>query len=418
MANTTEEIKFALDINKKEVRTSNGITCQLNDCNEFEYNGKLYVVYNFTTTLVKHKQNSLSEIQTQYFNQPLFIEKELAQLAIHDIANITQFQLDLSDETGLRLGGDSASLVKTLKRIKDDTFETVSQDNLGKSLDQNLKQVVQLLVSRVNDYNPEKMIQSLPTTNKLKKMYPKNTTTSALLEDLIKYVVFHNNFHEAIVDNRGLTIFPDTIFLLAVISILMKSHDLSITGLVNLSTIRDLVIHCVIDIAYSIITMRLDYELFIKERNVAAKGIKTKFYQKFPTLAKAKSLEALGGVSSGTKIREFASKFSVDMYPYIMLYGQPDKIRIKTIYSECRTNKSIEQACQQSINWLHPDVFITKLQEFSNLHSSDFCRYDTEMFIQIISTFITQPENLQIAADSMGMITNNTAKTEDRMEID
>lgn len=358
----------------------------------FIYKDKQYILYKFTTTLVKHQPNGLGSLDTKYFDQLLVIEQDKGKTAVLDIANVTQYQLEIGTKNGTRIG-DPNGLMQTLEKIKNNIMENI-HNGTATNLDNSLKQIVQMLVGQLKNFNVSSMIKSLPHVVKIKKLYEDTTPCSVILSDLLKYIAYHNTLHDCIVNNRGLSCYPDTIFLLTQINLLMMSHPVKVKNDIIFSTIHSLVIHQVIEIAYNIIVMRLDRELFIKERNQSAKEIKLRFYSLFPILTRTNITveEILSTVNRDPKFMRMIEEESVQMNPFIALYRQSDKCRIKTCYSECRKNKEIEKTCDSKINWLHPDNFISILQNFATQHSNDYCRYDTDLFLDIIKQFIiTEP---------------------------
>ncbi|UVX94876.1 P51 [Callinectes sapidus nudivirus] len=405
------QIDFIYDpsINAIEI---NGEKLPINGLNEFVYNNVTYVLYNYTTTLVKHTKNALSIIDTKYFDIPLIIEKKRGELSVHDIANITQYQLKLSDTSGNVLGSKE-HLSQTLSRLKDDTVKSFT-DNNNFNIDPNLKQIVDLLLNQINNCDPQSMIKSLPQVTKINKIYDHETiSTSTLLGDLVKYIAYHNTYHDSIVNNRGLTIFPDIVFMLAQISLLMHSAPVKIKNTVNLCSISDLLVHGIIEMAYNILVMRICYELFIMERNEHAKSIKHKLYVQFPILAKQKTIEELSPLMYDPTFRSACEKTGIEMIPFILLYNQSDKMRIKTIYSECKNNKMIEEHCK--IKWISPDLFIELIQNYNNSLSEDYNRHNTDLFVKLIAHFVADG-NIEKLATSLQQPHNQTLSTKDRGE--
>lgn len=374
----------------------------------FTYLNTEYILYNYTTTLVKHSKAGFGEMDVKYFDQMLVLEKTQCIAAINDLANVTQFQLEISSNNKQKLGSHTA-LVDTLNKIKDNVINSINNNKFN--FDPSLKQIIEIMISQIKDCDPQSMIKSLPSITKISKEYDVNTPMTIIISDLIKYIVYHNTFHEAIVNNRGLSVFPDTVFLLTLISVLMNSYSVNIPGSINLCNLQDLLIHSVIEMAYNIITMRLDRELFVHERSLSAKEMKLKYYRNFQILTKNKSIdEVLYVLNTDTKFDKMVKEESVTMYPYIALYTQSDKNRIKICYTECSKNKEIEKTCNNKISWLSPDKFIETLYNFSLSHSKEYSRYNTDLFTEIISKFICE--------GSTPIVHMNEAETDTNMEMD
>lgn len=394
MANT--DLTFVYNNTTGVIKVDNQVI-QIKD-GVFVYNNKEYVLYNYTTTLIKHDKAGFGAMDTKYFDHPLVIEKQKCIESIEDLSNVSQFQLEIVYDN--RKIATPAGLLKTLEKIKKDIIENINEGTINK-IDDGLKQIVNVLLSQIKNYNAEDMVKSLPTITKINKQYPKETSLSTIISDLIRYMIYHNTFHDCIINNRSLSVYPDTIFLLTLISILMKSQNIVYDESVTFCNIQDLLIHNVIESAYNIIVMRLDREMFVNERNSTAKEIKMKYYRSFPVLNKNLSFgDTIYHLNNNPKFEKMIQEESVIMYPYIALYKLGDKTRVRICYDEFRRNKDIEKTCEQKIQWLHSDKFITLLQDFSVSHSNDYSRYNTDLFIDILSNFIVKPsteEKMQIS---------------------
>ncbi|UBZ25607.1 P51 [Carcinus maenas nudivirus] len=382
------DISFTYDKSTQCIITNTGVKCSVDNANTFTFENTKYVIYNYTTTLVKHKQNNLSVIENKYFDIPLCVEEKDGQESVIDIANVTQFQLQLLDKNGKQINVNS-KLEDTFTRLKSNTIKRIAENGEAFNIDKNLKNVVDLLLNQIDNCDPQNMIKSLPVVTKLKKFYkPEEINVSTMLSDLTRYIIHHNTFSESIVDNRGLTIFPDIVFLLTLIGLLFNSRPIHVKGIPNLCSMNDLLNHNIIEMAYYIITMKLDKELFINERNKSATKIKKNLYQKYPILTKQRPLDVvIEQLGNNKAFKDDLDAVGINMYPYILLYSQSDKIRIKTVYREYKNSSVLENMGDQ-INWIHPDAFIEVLMKFSNAHSHDFCRYNTEIFATILSHFI------------------------------
>ena len=93
---------------------------------EFKINEESYTIFDFTTTLVKHKKGQLSDIETKYFDVPFIIKKDDAIKIITDIANLTQFQLQISNSKGTVLGS-SDGLINTLRNQQKAIFDCLKK---------------------------------------------------------------------------------------------------------------------------------------------------------------------------------------------------------------------------------------------------------------------------------------------------
>lgn len=355
-----------------------------------------YTLYNFTTTLVKHEKCGFGDMSYRYFDHMLAMETSKIIECVGDLANVTQYQLSIQVDN--KTLGTKDTLINTLEKIKNNILYCINNENL--QINPEMKHVIDFLISHIKDYNPQNMINNLPHTTKISRNYPLNTPPREMLSDLIRYVCYHNTFHENLVNNRGLTCFPDTIFLLTVINVLMNSITVTIPPM-NLTSLQDLLIHHVIETAYNIGMMKLDRELFIHERNDTAKEIKKLFYSTFPILGKAVSVqEKLQAITRNPKYEKLLSEQPVQMDPYILMYTLSDKQRVKLCYSEFMKNKSVIENLNQKINWMDPDKFIQTMQHFSEKHSHSYSRYDKDLFTTVITQFLTV-DTTQVVEEQM-----------------
>lgn len=380
------ELMFVLN-RKANVIKSNISKTQIpiNEDGSFTFDGVEYLLYDYTTTLIKHNKNGFGDLETKYFDHLFVIRKEDAIAMIEDLINVTQFQLAITVENNLY--GTTDDLVNTLQKMKNSIKKTI-EDNKHYYADNGLGPVLEILMSQVENYEPDQMIKSLPKSAVRISVDFQTRNYREILSTLIKYVTFHNTFHDTVVDNRGLTVFPDTVFLLAIINCMMSSYNVALHDVISFSSKQDILIHTVIESVYNLIVMRIDRELFINERNTTAKELKNKYFVQFPVLKSQNWSTKAGALQYDSKFMDMCKAESIDIYPYIMLYSMSDKNRVKFMYQEISKNKEIQERCGQQINWVNTDKFISLLQKFSLDHSRDFCRYDPEMFSSIISQFI------------------------------
>ncbi len=383
----SSDFAFVYDPQRRIVSDGNvaGVSAKVNENNTFIYGGNAYVLFNFTTTLVRHRNAGFGDMEIKYFDHMLALSVDDAEKATTNLANILQNQIQIN--IGSRKMSVPNTLVETIESIKQTVLSKLEENRMN--MDNNFKQVVEMLLVQLKEYNPQDMINSLPEMKKLNMEYPENTHTYIVLQDMIKYIIYHNTFHESIVNNRNLSVFPDTVFLLAIVSVLMDAYNVKMANAINFTNVQDLLIHCIIEAIYSMITMRLDRELFILERNEAATAIKRRYYNTFPILKKNKSIdEVLHALNNDPKFLKMLESDSIKMFPFIALYSQSDKQRVKICYSKCSKNKELDEAYENRINWVAPDKFIALLEDFSSHHYHDFARYDTNLFIKLVENFI------------------------------
>lgn len=378
-------MSFCIDYDLNTVLVNNTNSYKIVD-NEFTHEDKTYTIFNFTTTLVKHKQNSVSESQTQYFDVPLIMEKEKAIQIVKDIANISQYQLSLSDKMGNVLGNKD-DLVKTLDRIKDQILDELQNHDNSVDLNENFKEIVRMIFTYAKNYNADDMIKSLAAANvsKFSIVYDE-INISKILGDLTKYISYHNTYHEQLINKRGFTIYPDALFMIIIINTLMSSTLPTLKGSINMNSIESMLLHALIEMMVSITTMKLDKEMFINERNHEATKIKRRYFSKFPTLKNGDVEQIKFALNSNKAFKEMLESESISLYPFIMFYGQPDKVRITQCYEACKAGTANENIKNQ-INWIAPSKFYDLLVDFCNKHSDEFSRYDSQSFETLISTF-------------------------------
>lgn len=364
----------------------------------FLYNKESYLLYNFTTTLVKHKNAGFGDMETKYFDHILAMKEDEAIKILENLVNVLQNQVCVTiGEKELEV---EASLEDTIEAIKETVLLKLHENRVN--IDGNFKQVVEILVNQLKEYKPQDMLNSLPEMTKLNLRYPENVNSSQIISDLIKYIVFHNTFHDSIINNRSISVFPDTVFLLALVCVIMGSFNVKVVEQINFTNLHDLLIHCIIEAIYNLVTMRLDRELFIMERNENATAIKKKYYNNFPILKKNKPVDELFALlNNDSKFMKAIELESVKMFPFIALYSLSDKQRVKICYTKCSKNPDFEKAYNNKIKWIQPEKFISLLEDFSKHHSTDFSRYDTNLFIDIVEHFIgkvttTEEEEMQM----------------------
>ncbi|UOT91782.1 P51 [Aratus pisonii nudivirus] len=382
---------FLYNPDKKLIQTEKA-SSQVNDEGKFIYNGKIYTLVNFTTTLVKHSKKGFGDMEVKYFDHLVVMEEECCKQGVIDLANILQYQLEVGCDTSNETIGSKDQLIDTLNRNRYKIIHNIENNDSNLNLNDNLKEIIKMLVEQVKQFDSNKMIDSLPKLPKLKRIFKRTTPNNVILEELIKYIIKHNTFDDSVVNYRGLTIYPDTLFILILIGVMLDFHNVNIVNMVNFCTIQDLLIHMVIEMVYNVITMKIDRELFVLERNSMAKEIKHRYYFKFPELKKENYHEVLALLDKNQKFKNMLEKESINMFPYIALYGQSDKKRVEFYYIQCSKNKELKESYENKIRFLDPKVFINLLQEFSISHSKDFERYNTELFISLISNFMITTE--------------------------
>lgn len=377
------------------IRNNNWTGTYVNADHEFLYNGESFMLVNLTTTLVKHATAGFGDLEVKYFDYLVAMRKDDAIKNKTNLINALQNNIQVTKGTEPLLA--TQDLSKTIELIKSRILQKLQA---GESqIQTNIRQGLQILISRVKDFKMQEMVNSLPNTTKIDLNYPGNTSDSTIISDLAKYIMYHNNYHPSTVNNRMLCTIPDTVFLLTLVDLLMDTYTVRWSDGVNLTTTQDIMVHTIIEALFNMMTMRIDRELFVQERNEAAKKIKRRYYTNFPILTKNKSIdELLFYLNNDTKFMKEIESESVKLFPFIALYGLSDKQRVATCYNKCRNNKEVNDACDNRINWLSTDKFIQLLQQFSIEHSQDFMRYDTDLFVKLVENFIVpdaQPHNLE-----------------------
>ncbi|UVT30820.1 hypothetical protein PvNV_016 [Penaeus vannamei nudivirus] len=396
-------MEFEIDTSVNTVLVNNEFSYPIVE-NEFTHKGISYIIFNYTTTLVKHKKNSISELETKYFDVPMVMDKDKALELIKDIANIAQYQLsvNVTDANGVQTKlGSKDGLIETLDRIKNRITKEVKEQETEHATDENFQMIIKLIFSYLNHCEPKDLMKSLNAANvsQYNIYYAKGVTLSTILSELLKYISYHNTFNEVLIDKRGFSNYNDAAFVILVINTLMSATLPKIKGQLQLNTINDMLLHVLIEMMYSITTMRLDNEMFIKERNLEAAKIKNKYFARFPSL-KSNNKTALQMLAQNTDFKEMIEKENIMLYPFILFYNQSDKDRITSCYDIFKDNKdSIKQFVGESelgtINWISSSKFYELLLDFTGKHTTDFSRYDTESFKELICTFIVQKPTLK-----------------------
>nr|WOZ57608.1 P51 [Menippe mercenaria nudivirus] len=352
----------------------------------FLFGTEKYVMFNYTTTLVKHGKTGFGDLDVKYFNHPMILPYEDFKISIVHLTNVLRNQIIVT--VGDKPLETLCSLDESIEAIKNTIVAKLNNNKL--SMSNQITRIVEMVVNQIKDYKPQDMVNSLPDTNKIDCKYNSDTPEKTILEDLIKYVVYHNNYHESIVENRGLSVLPDTIFLLTLISVILNAHNVTIVTEVSNTGLSEILIHVIIEEIFNIITMRLDKVMFIEERNSTARALKKKYYTNFPILQnKNTCTEAILKIlQNNPQFMKQIEKESVQLFPYIALYSLSDKQRIKLLYTTFNNN-NVNNAFNADINWLTPDDFITALSNFSKQHSDTYSRYDTNSFMEIVEKFIT-----------------------------
>ncbi|UHB41743.1 P51 [Macrobrachium rosenbergii nudivirus] len=356
--------------------------------NQFTHENENYTLYNFTTSMVKHKKNSLSETETKYFDNPMIIPNRYLKDNVEDIINIAHYQLSLSFPNKHICGTDSG-MVNAISRMKENINKTLIE---SESINSVFKNVLTTLFDYIKNINLNKFIANLPNITKFDIKYNDTVENSKVFADLIKYMVLHNNLDDHLINNRSMCLLTDILFFIMLINILLQSISVKTANHMNLSSNTTLILHLIIEFVYNLITMKIDKEMFINQKNEQAKSLILRYFNKYPILSSGKSFdEKMMVLSNDQKFMDEIKTEMVDLYPYIIFYTLADKQRIKLYYKsikESQMKNKINLDTIKNVNWIPDSEYIVMLQDFANKHSDMFVRYDIDAFTSFINKFI------------------------------
>lgn len=359
-----------------------GVPCQLDANQTFQYNGVAYVMFQNTLTLRQH--TSFSEFTTQKFKTPFIIGVAVAEEIIKDIINISSYNLNvinsLTNESMI-----TRSLPDTFIKIKNSlvSLSTTSDVPMEDAHGQTLSKTLQLLTNICDSISSEDILngifasQASQLTVKLNPTLPVGDVLSQFIEYIVNYVCFD----DAIIQMRGLNSSLDLFY--SVIYVIMLYESFIPTDLFTTTT--DLIMQTLIQIIYDGVTDRTSAELFIRERNETATALKRKYFAQYKFLLAS---EINNVELKNSDIMSKVQQESITLMPYLLTFSMSDHQRVCFLYNHFYENRK-ELPIALSAKWLGYEQLFNYLALIWKPTVRCPSRYDTDAFLTIIPELLS-----------------------------
>lgn len=293
----------------------NGVVCPVNSELEFCYESKIYVVYVTTVNCRKHKDYKVID---EYSNQLACILKDDAEMVTQLFADL--FQLVHIGKIGTKTPQQAITdLIHLL--MKNSEYKKMNNVN-GMDLSKLFAQIFSMMKKFTDD--EWKKIFNFRCMNEL--ILHNNNNLSEQLTKMRDYIIRTITFDKKYINYRSLSVLYD--MCLALVGFLLTS-----ISNINMSfmTTNQLIMHELGILVESIIYDRCSVDLFISGQNEKASHVYTQLKQQYPILTEIRNESDLAKITVDLQNRLIKENehYNVSLYPYVLFYNLPDKLRIK-----------------------------------------------------------------------------------------